>query len=203
MVRNGRAFLEEQSGVWFKASNDTVVSGEAGPGTISSIWAGPDSSYNIIIRYFDEDDGRGWYGFYVNEDKIDEWFLSANNNSLNNHAIENVPLKGGDELRIAFYTEGGELNRTDVMTVTKVGENPQGIDRIRTSTYPPNRELQVSIYSITGSLLKSFTATTDGKGILPDLRFNEQNLSPGLYIYSIHGKNIPQSGGKVFIHNNW
>ena len=72
MVLNGRAFVEIQDGTWFAASNNMVASGEAGPGTMSSVWAGPDTIYTISVSYFDESDGTGWYGFYVNEEKINE-----------------------------------------------------------------------------------------------------------------------------------
>lgn len=117
MILNGRAFIETQEGAWFTASNKKVVSGEAGPGTMSSIWAGPDAVYTISVSYYDESDGKGWYGFFVNEKKIDEWFAADNNNATVEHTIDNVQLHKGDELRIAFYTNKGELNRTDFINV--------------------------------------------------------------------------------------
>jgi hypothetical protein len=202
MVLNGRAFLEPQSGVWFPASNNMVVSGEAGPGTMSSVWAGPDSSYTITVRYFDEEDGIGWYGFYINEDKIDEWFASADDNTLKDRTIENIAITNGDELRVAFYTNKGELNRTDFMSVTFF-DPAQSIDPVKTPVYPPNLELTVSVYSISGRLLKSYIVKSDENGMLPEFRFNEQQLPSGFYIYTIRGKNVPQRGGRVFIQNNW
>jgi pectate lyase len=120
MILNGRAFIETQDGAWFTASNKKVVSGEAGPGTMSSIWAGPDAVYSVSVSYYDESDGKGWYGFFVNEKKIDEWFAADNNNAIVEHAINNVQLHKGDELRIEFYTNKGELNRTDLIKVLPV-----------------------------------------------------------------------------------
>jgi pectate lyase len=117
MVLNGRAFIETQDGAWFMASNKKVVSGEAGPGSMSSIWAGPNAACSVSISYYDENDGKGWYGFFVNENKVDEWFAADNNNAIVEHTINNVQLHTGDELRIAFYTNKGELNRTDVMNI--------------------------------------------------------------------------------------
>ena len=72
MVLNGRAFVEIQDGGWFIASNNMVASGEAGPGAMSSIYAGPNAICTISVSYFDESDGNGWYGFFVNENKLDE-----------------------------------------------------------------------------------------------------------------------------------
>lgn len=117
MVLNGRAFIETQDGAWFLASNKKVVSGEAGPGAMSSIWAGPNAKCTIAVAYYDENDGKGWYGFFVNEKKIDEWFAADNNNAIVQHTINDVQLQKGDELRIEFYTNKGELNRTDLMNI--------------------------------------------------------------------------------------
>jgi hypothetical protein len=199
MVLNGRAFVETQDGTWFTASNNLVAVGEAGPGTMSSVWAGPDSIYTISVSYFDESDGRGWYGFYVNEEKIDEWFASANNNSMIKHTMNNVQLHTDDELRIAFYTNDGELNRTDLMNVKIPNGYTREVNTMRKSNYPPNQELTVSIYSISGILLKSYIVKSDENGIVPDLQFNEKYLPLGLYIYTIHGKNIPKRMGKFFM----
>ncbi|UCH14831.1 MAG: right-handed parallel beta-helix repeat-containing protein [Bacteroidales bacterium] len=199
MVLNGRAFVETQDGTWFTASNNMVASGEAGPGTMSSVWAGPDSIYIFSISYFDESDGNGWYGFYVNEEKIDEWFASDNNNAMIKHTINHVQLHKDDELRIAFYTNDGELNRTDLMNVKVAEDYPQGMISMRTSNYPPNQELTISIYSISGILLRSYVVKSDENGIVSRLRLNEQYLPVGLYIYTIHGKNIPKRKGEIFM----
>lgn len=117
MILNGRAFVETQNGDWFLASNEKVVSGEAGPGTISSIWAGGEAKCKIVISYFDESDGKGSFGFFVNEKQIDKWLASNDNDALNQHVINNVTLHKGDEIRIEFCTDLGELNRIDLMNI--------------------------------------------------------------------------------------
>jgi len=199
MVLNGRAFLEPQNGSWFPASNNMVVSGEAGPGTMSSIWAGPDSTYTISVSYFDESDGKGWYGFYVNEDKIDEWFASKNNDEIIIHTIDNVHILTDYELRIAFYTNDGELNRTDLMSIKVFEEIPQDVFSMGTPNYPANQEMTVSIYSISGRLLKSYIVMSDENGMVSQLRLNDQHLPSGIYIYTIHGNNIPIRKAKLFM----
>lgn len=197
MVLNGRSFLETQNGIWFAASNNMVVSGEAGPGTMSSVWAGDNAICDISVSYFDESDGNGWYGFFVNEEKIGEWFASVNNNAMVKHEIKNVHLLKEDELRIAFYTNSGELNRTDLMNVKVV--NPQGLISIEKTKYLPNQEMTVTIYAISGQLMKSYVVRTDANGMLSLLRLNEQQLPSGVYLYTIHGKNIPKTKVQLFI----
>lgn len=117
MVRSsGTYYLENDTG-WFVASQGWTVRLEDGPGNVSSVWAGSNSICNVQITYFDESDGTGWFGFYVNDVKQDEWFASANNNQLATRTISNVRLNTGDELRIAAYSNSGELNRTDCMDI--------------------------------------------------------------------------------------
>jgi len=119
MVRNGRYFLQyiDPSWGWFIASNDWIVQLEAGPGTVSSVWAGPYVMCNVSIRYFDENDGVAHYAFYVNETQIDAWFASANNEQIMTRTITSVQIHNGDELRIEVYSDAGELNRTDCMDI--------------------------------------------------------------------------------------
>jgi pectate lyase len=128
MVRSGRYFKENDTG-WFPASQAWTVRLEGGedppsPGTVSSVWAGSNSICNVTVQYFDENDGAGWYGFYVNETKITEWFASANDEALHTKLISNVSLNTGDELRIAAYSNLKELNRTDCMDVEVVSGGP-------------------------------------------------------------------------------
>jgi pectate lyase len=125
MVRSsGTYYLENDTG-WFPASGGWTVRLEDGPGTLSSVWSSSNSICNVKIAYFDESDGTGWFGFYVNETKVGEWFASANDDKLHTNVLANVPINNGDELRIAAYSNLGELNRTDAMEVEVLAGGPQ------------------------------------------------------------------------------
>lgn len=128
MVRSGRYFKENDTG-WFPASQGWTARLEGGetppsPGALSSVWAGPNSVCNVTVQYFDENDGAGWYGFYVNETKLAEWFSAANDEALHTQLIPNVSLNTGDELRIAAYSNLKELNRTDCLDVEIISGGP-------------------------------------------------------------------------------
>jgi len=187
MVLAGRAYLETQDGSWFKASNNKVVSGEAGPGTMSCVWAGPDANCTVTLSYFDESDGKGWYGFYVNETSIDSWFASSNNDKIVSRVIKNVALRKNDELRIMFYTNNGELNRTDVLDV-KV-ESLLGVESFRTSDFLPNQTLWVAVFALDGKLMKSLHLSADASGKLPEHKMEVTDLSRGVYLMRIQGQN--------------
>jgi len=201
MVLNARAFKEEQSGVWFKASNNYVVSGEAGPGTMSSIWSGPDAICTVSLNYFDESDGNGWYGFYVNETNIKSWLSSANNDKMVTYTIENVRILKNDELRIGFYTNSGELSRTDMMNIkiTKILEDPLKLSPVIIYEYPPNQIMRIDIYTISGKIIKTINIKSDENGKISDKYLNDLSIPAGMYMYRITNKSYPAIGLKKFI----
>ncbi len=116
-VRNGRAFVNAP-GAYFKCSNDSIAMGEAGPGSLSVIWAGKKGIYDISTTCFDENDGQSRYLLYVNETQRDEWRADRDTESLQTHATKGIMLRPGDEIRIEFQTHRKEQCRTDCIDIT-------------------------------------------------------------------------------------
>ena len=129
MVLEGRTFREVENGIYFKASNDTVSTGEAGPGCMTAVWHGEEGEYDITTTYYDENDGRSIYRLYVNEECKDQWTASADNEKLMAHTTETVLLKPEDELRIEFCTENKMMGRTDCLDIQPAA-HPSGIEEI-------------------------------------------------------------------------
>jgi pectate lyase len=99
--------------------------GTSSPGTVSSIWTGTNSYCHFYIVYYDENDGSGWFGFYVNETRMAEWFASANDEKFHTNVIANVSINQGDEIRMAAYSDVGELSGIDAMDVEVLPGGPQ------------------------------------------------------------------------------
>jgi pectate lyase len=201
MVLNARAFKEEQSGVWFKASNNWVVSGEAGPGTMSSVWKGPNAICSVSVNHFDESDGNGWYGFYINEKIVKSWNASTNNDKMVTYTMDNVQIQKNDELRIEFYTNSGELNRTDLMNIkiTKNLDNPTHLTYVKDYNYPPNQDLKINIYLVSGQLIETLVVRTDSEGKLPLQFWKKSTIPSGMYIYTIKETNLQYRSFNKFI----
>lgn len=142
MVLNVRSFLETQDGSWFKVSNNKVVAGEAGPGTMSCVWAGNEVKCDITIGYFDESDGKGGCHFFVNDEKIKSWLAAANNDKIVTYTMKDVHLHKDDQLRLDLYVNAGEMNRTDYMDIAVT-------ETIGTSINNSIAEKQIEIYPTT------------------------------------------------------
>lgn len=186
-VCNGRAYLEVENGVYFKASNDTVVVGEAGPGCMTAVWNGDDADCDVSLTYFDENDGQGWYGIAVNDVRVDSWTASQNNEKLVTHTCSNVALHKGDEIRIDFYTNNKMMNRTDCMNV-KVNSLLSGIRDVTNGKFGSGEQLVVNVYSPDGRYQKSFNVVADACGGVPSLNHADVSLTKGLYVYQVIGK---------------
>jgi pectate lyase len=126
MVRGGTYYKNANgsaSGGWMVRLEGGT--GTASPGTASSIWDGTNSYCHFYIVYYDENDGTGWFGFYVNETKVAEWFASANDEKFHTNVIANVWVNKGDEIRIAAYSDVTELNGLDALDVEVLPGGPQ------------------------------------------------------------------------------
>jgi len=196
MVRNGRAFYEEQNGVYFAASGNAVTGGEAGPGSMSSVWDGPSSISNVTIAYYDESDGASSYAFYVNEKKIDSWTSSANDEKMHTRVIKNVTILKGDELRIQFVTNLNELARTDYMDVAV--QSTVGVQE-REEPKVAVREVELTIRSVSGEFLGTRKTLLDAAGEVSAKTFRSLGMSPGVYVYTIREQGVETAPRRFFV----
>lgn len=117
LARSAYAYLEREDGAWFKASNDSVTVGEAGPGAMTGIWGGDDGNYLLSIDFYDEKAGQAWMGLSVNDVLIDSW-TGSKIYAMTTHNIEQeVALRHGDQIRVDFYTQSKMRCRLDCIDV--------------------------------------------------------------------------------------
>ncbi len=125
LARSAYAYLERQDGSWFRAGNDSVTVGEAGPGSLTGVWNGPGGSYRISIDYYDEKSGQASFWFYINDREVDFWTGERQNGMKTRIAGENIPLNTGDQLRLDFCTQGKMRCRIDGIFVGRGDKKPQ------------------------------------------------------------------------------
>lgn len=162
LPRSAYAYLEREDGSWFKASNDSVTVGEAGPGAITGVWTGESGSYQVSVDFYDEKAGQAWMGISVNDVLVDSW-RGKKQYAMTTHKVpEEIALITGDQIRIDFYTESKMRCRIDCIDV-KAGST--GISTL----HNPSSALQsTAIYDLSGRRVPS------------------TQLKPGIYI--IQGK---------------
>jgi len=117
LVRSAYSYLEREDGAWFKASNDSVTVGEAGPGAMTGVWNGDDGNYRVSIDFYDEKAGQAWMGLSVNNILVDQW-TGVRQYAMTTHQVEKeVPLRKGDQIRIDFYTQSKMRCRIDYIDI--------------------------------------------------------------------------------------
>ena len=128
LARSAYAYLEREDGSWFKASNDSVTVGEAGPGAMTGIWQGESGSYKISVDFYDEKAGQAWMGLSVNNVPIDSWKGSKQYAMTTHQVKQEVALHQGDQIRIDFYTQSKMRCRIDCIDIkagsTGIAEHP-------------------------------------------------------------------------------
>lgn len=151
LARSAYAYLERQDGTWFKAMNDSVTVGEAGPGAMTGIWDDEDGTYTLKVRFYDEKAGRAWMGLSVNDQLLDSW-TGSKVYQMTTHVIEKpVELKRGDQIRVDFYTESKMRCRIDCLYAVA---DQTGIKELK-AEQPNNGE--TVIYDLSGRRLSSIT----------------------------------------------
>lgn len=109
------------------ASGDKLIGLEedsVDKGTALTQFKGPSGSYDILIGYFDENDGEGQLELQVNGVSVDNWVLDqdlgasvANAQTFTERAISGVELESQDTLTILGTRESGESARVDFLSV--------------------------------------------------------------------------------------
>lgn len=117
LARSAYVYLEREDGSWFKASNDSVTVGEAGPGAITGVWTGDEGNYQISIDFYDEKAGQAWMGLSVNDVLVDSW-KGVKQYGMTTHSVnKELTLSPGDQLRIDFYTQSKMRCRIDCIDI--------------------------------------------------------------------------------------
>lgn len=123
LVFSGCAYLEYSDGSWYTASNSHTVVGEAGPGSMTGVWNGPDANCEMSLTFWNETSGRAWMGLSVNDKSVDSWTGDKSSYKMVTHVVPHtVELRKGDQIRADFYTDGKMRCRTDYVTITVKSE---------------------------------------------------------------------------------
>lgn len=151
LVRSAYAYLEREDGSWFKASNDSVTVGEAGPGAMTGIWEGADGTYNISVDFYDEKSGKAWMGLSVNDVQLDSWTGNKKYQMTTHSLPQSVQLRKGDQIRIDFYTNSKMRCRIDCIDINP---DPTGIAEV---SAPDSNSGKMEIYDLMGRRLTTIT----------------------------------------------
>ncbi|NJM99500.1 MAG: hypothetical protein HC800_22270 [Phormidesmis sp. RL_2_1] len=102
-------------------------------GSAAAQFAGPDGTYDILVTYFDENDGQATYELYLNDILIDNWTANslggspiADSKSRTSRTISGITLTATDTIRIVGQEHQGELGRIDSIQLIAEGGSLAG-----------------------------------------------------------------------------
>ena len=110
------------------ASGNTLISLSGNRGTAHFDFTGETGSYDILIGYYDENDGRSTLNFQVDGRSIERWSFDAdlpgtraNTRNFVERRINNVQIENGVRLQLTANKGGGERARIDYIDLVPRG----------------------------------------------------------------------------------
>ncbi|WP_165452412.1 carboxypeptidase regulatory-like domain-containing protein [Paenibacillus thalictri] len=116
---------EDMELVHYTVEDQPIASGGkvikvTGTGTADQLFDRNTGIYDVIVHYFDENDGNASYKLFVNGSQVDAWIAnqdlgsaSVSDNSRTTRLIPGVLLKQWDEVRIEGTSQASEAARID------------------------------------------------------------------------------------------
>ena len=107
------------------ASNGKCIKA-AGTGTAKFNFTGSSGTYNIKVKYFDENDGSPSFVLYKNGTQIDSWIANQDlgydypcAETLISRTKNAVSLSNGDEIKIQGTVGNNDFARVDCIEITQ------------------------------------------------------------------------------------
>jgi hypothetical protein len=112
------------------ASGDALIKGRPGvQSRAEHVFAGPDGTYDLTLRFVDENDGAAQSSILRNGVTLDTWLLNKNLGSAivtaggyDQRVIRDVALRSGDVLAVVGQGDGGEPLWIDYLRITAVAD---------------------------------------------------------------------------------
>ena len=111
------------------ASGDDLIKVHGHEGTASTKFYGKDGNYDVLIGYFDENDGHATMDFKHNGYTVDHWTWDKelgsylpDDHTFTTHTVEHLYLEYGDTLSFTGSVDGAEYARVDYIKLIEKGD---------------------------------------------------------------------------------
>ena len=111
-----------------RALTSLYAKGATETGSATTTFNGASGTYDIVVAYFDEDDGASSFNVKKNGSTVDSWVADNTNGgrlptaqALVRRVISNVSLSQGDSIRITGTEDAGEAARVDYLEFVAAG----------------------------------------------------------------------------------
>ena len=112
------------------ASGGDLIKVQGHYGTASTKFYGEDGNYDVLIGYYDENDGHATMDFKLNGHSVDHWTFNKdlgsylpNDHTFTTRTVEHIHLEYGDTLSFKGTVDGYEYARIDYIELIKKGDS--------------------------------------------------------------------------------
>ena len=116
---------------WEDASGSKGIVCSGRSCTASAKFNGQPGWYNLVVQYFDQNNGTSRFESFVNGQSVGKWTADMwlptykpDANSSTRWTLDNVPLRPGDEIKIVAVPDDGERAPIDYIEIRPVASSP-------------------------------------------------------------------------------
>ena len=135
------------------SENQVIKVSGSDSGAASTTFSGEDGTYDLVVRYLDEDDGESSLEVHINDQLVDTWSFSdvQDGQEFRERTIANVSLKVEDKIEIIGVKDGGEDARLDYIELIPSQDisTPETSDTETTSLRQARASVSVGSESVT------------------------------------------------------
>ncbi len=121
------------------------LSGDDSTGQAYATFAGPDGTYDLSVRYFDEDNGNATYQIHVDDQLVASWMAKLKlgssrpdiNTIIEPTLAKNITLTQGQTIKLSAAADGSDYARVDQITFTPSHHNAPNPSTPSTQPTPP------------------------------------------------------------------
>ena len=99
----------------FDSASGRQVARVGSSGSISTTFDGEDGTYDLMVRYLDEDDGESTLEVWINDQQVDTWLLDdvQTGQEFIERKVSGIQLQAGDKIEIRGERDNYEYARVD------------------------------------------------------------------------------------------
>ena len=131
MTLNGYRLEKNQSFASGRAYTSLFAQDSNETATATTQFNGIGGTYDIVVAYFDEDDGASTFSVQHNSSQIDTWTADSTTGgwlpsaqALVRRTISGISLSTGDSIRLTGTEDAGEAARIDYIEFVPISTNP-------------------------------------------------------------------------------
>jgi len=195
-IGTGRTQAESLTKTLYETNTFEGVTGaratSTSTGNVRGTFSGASGSYDVTVRYFDENDGQSSFALRVDGATVGSWTANVDDHAWKTRTFSGVPIGNGDEIRVEGARESGEHARVDYVDVVAAASAVRVQAEAMTKTlYETNTFEGVTGARATSTSTGNVRTTFPGGGGVYTVRVRYMDENDGRATFTLRVNGVP------------